>query len=343
MSTEASIERLSQTGSGTGRGPGGPSRGRGSGGALPVLVLAILALVLWTLPAPALAAELIKNGTFDDDLSSWGTINDDENGAAWSPVDADGSATSGSALVSNSHPSAAIFQAPMVQCVTLDGSRTHRIGTEIMVAAGQPVSGEGWLVVIWYASEDCSGNDLSSAIVAKAGSPGTWRSVDEEILPPSGSRSVELRLGVVKNSVGGSLAVHFDNLSLRPKEDDDGPTACEELPGPYLTDDDFPGFRFKVELTNAAGVLAAAAESDCLAETLCVSGAMPGRTEVQVRFIGPRPNGYLWLQVVRFTPSKIRVLAEKISDGTCRLYTLEAISPASDDLDGFVDREAFLP
>lgn len=105
----------------------------------------------------------------------------------------------------------------------------------------------------------------------------------------------------------------------------------------------FPDFRFTIRIFAGANEVPARRESDCLAETLCVSGALPGRSELFVRLIGPRPNGFLWINLVRFTTSRVEVDVEQLSTGQRRSYVLPEIPRESDSLDGLVDRQAFRP
>ncbi len=120
------------------------------------------------------------------------------------------------------------------------------------------------------------------------------------------------------------------------------PAVAADLPGPFLSDTDFPGFRFKVAIT-AGSTFAGRSEAACVPGALCVSGAVPGRPEVFVRLIGPRPNGYLWVQVVRFTPSQVDVLVERTATGQQHTYRLASVAPGTGELSGVEDRTAFLP
>jgi len=113
--------------------------------------------------------------------------------------------------------------------------------------------------------------------------------------------------------------------------------------GDFLTSAAFPDFRFRVRIFNAATPIAGHKETDCIPETLCVSGAITGRSEVFVRIIGPRPNGYLWPTIVRFTPSRVEVDIQQISTGITKTYVLPAVPPDSDELSGLQDRTGFLP
>jgi len=114
-------------------------------------------------------------------------------------------------------------------------------------------------------------------------------------------------------------------------------------PGPYLESPELPGFRFKVRITAGGQEFAGVQEADCLAETLCVSGALAGRSELFLRVIGPRPNGFLWANLVRFTPSRVEVWAEQIATGQVNYYELPALPGHDTELGGLVDKQAFSP
>ncbi len=112
--------------------------------------------------------------------------------------------------------------------------------------------------------------------------------------------------------------------------------------GAWITSASMPGFRVKARLTAGSEVRGVRAEP-CIGETLCLSGALPGRPELFVRVVGPKPNGYLWPTLVRFTTSTAEVWIEQLRTGTVRYYRMEAPSRDSEQLDGFFDRTGFLP
>ncbi|HYU31598.1 MAG TPA: GDSL-type esterase/lipase family protein [Thermoanaerobaculia bacterium] len=121
-------------------------------------------------------------------------------------------------------------------------------------------------------------------------------------------------------------------------------TCAAQLPaGPYLATSEVPGFRFKVRITAGSQVLPGQMEAGCIGETLCVSGALPGRSELFVRIIGPRPNGFLWLNLVRFTTSRVELWAEQTGTGVIHYYDLTALPLDGTELTGLVDKEAFTP
>lgn len=121
------------------------------------------------------------------------------------------------------------------------------------------------------------------------------------------------------------------------------PDAENEPPfGPWLASPSVPGFRFKVRIGDAPGI-AGVRETACLAETLCVSGAVRGRSEVFLRIVGPRPNGLLWPSLIKFTTSAVEVWIEQLATGALRHYRLEGARPEFDELPGFFDRDGFVP
>lgn len=61
------------------------------------------------------------------------------------------------------------------------------------------------------------------------------------------------------------------------------------------------------------------------------------------RIIGPRPNGFLWVNLVRFTVSQVEVWVQRRSGGEIRYYKLPAITGDSSELTGLVGKQAFTP
>lgn len=114
-------------------------------------------------------------------------------------------------------------------------------------------------------------------------------------------------------------------------------------PGPWLSSRTLPGFETKVRIANPEGTIAGTLETDCIPETICVSGAVRGRSEVYVRVVGPKPNGRLWPTLVKFTTSAVEIWIRQISTGTVRYYRLEGARPGFDELPGLFDREGFTP
>jgi len=123
-----------------------------------------------------------------------------------------------------------------------------------------------------------------------------------------------------------------------PQEPPDPPDA------PPLTSSELPGFRVWVVITPQNGpVILGGAADICIPETLCVTGALPDRPEAFVRVVGPKPNGYLWPTLVKFSTSTIEIWIDQVASGQVRYYRLEGASPGHDVLPGLFDRTGFQP
>lgn len=122
------------------------------------------------------------------------------------------------------------------------------------------------------------------------------------------------------------------------------PAAVPSPPeGPWLTSAELPGYRVKVRVAAATGPIPGMAVPACIEDTLCVSGAVAGRSELFVRILGPRPNGYYWPVITRFTPSQVEIWVEQISSQKVNYYFLPAGQRDNPSLPGVVDRTGFLP
>jgi hypothetical protein len=137
----------------------------------------------------------------------------------------------------------------------------------------------------------------------------------------------------------------FDGTVLRRQRFEVTDAGAPPLPGgELLTSTAVPGFRFKVRITDPGGdSRPGTLEPDCLPETLCTAGALEGRTEVLLRVVGPKPNGFLWPTFVRFTTSTVEVWVEKSDTSEVKYYYLPGAVPLSDELDGGFDRVGFVP
>jgi len=121
------------------------------------------------------------------------------------------------------------------------------------------------------------------------------------------------------------------------------PFAPDPPAGPWLETTEIPGFRFKARVVGGNGEVAVRQESECIPETLCISAAIPGRSELFLRMVGPKPNGFLWPNIVKFSTSQIEIWAEQLSSGVVNYYRLDGASPGSDALTGLFDRTGFTP
>lgn len=131
---------------------------------------------------------------------------------------------------------------------------------------------------------------------------------------------------------------------------DDGVELTEYDPAPppappgaqWLTAPQLGDFEVQVRITAGGDVQPVQQElADCDPETVCVSGAVPGRNEALVRVPGPRPNGCFWPTITKLTTSEVEVWVRRISTGEVKYYVVDGSSPGSSDLPGFFDRTGF--
>lgn len=107
-----------------------------------------------------------------------------------------------------------------------------------------------------------------------------------------------------------------------------------------ITSSELPNYRFWVRISDTR---IGTEVADCPAETVCVAGAIPTRAEIFVRIVGPKPNGFLWPNIVKLNTSKTEVWIQQVTTGLTKYYMLPALAPDSETLPGLVDRTGFLP
>jgi hypothetical protein len=117
----------------------------------------------------------------------------------------------------------------------------------------------------------------------------------------------------------------------------------QRAPSAVFSSEHFPDFRFGVRITAGGQEMPVRKEEQCIPETLCVSGALPGRSELFIRIVGPKPNGYLWPTLVKFSTATLEVWITQVSSGVTRYYRLEGAAPGTSDLPGYFDRTGFVP
>lgn len=145
----------------------------------------------------------------------------------------------------------------------------------------------------------------------------------------------------LESNVTGSYTLSLQCSGQEPPPPPPPPPA--NCPSGFFSDPGYPDFCFRVNIGNPGSTIPGTREPDCIDETVCVSGALPGRSELFLRIIGPRPNGYLWPTIVRFTPSRVVVDVLQRSSDQMNQYILSAVPPGTDDLPGRQDRMGFLP
>ncbi len=91
-------------------------------------------------------------------------------------------------------------------------------------------------------------------------------------------------------------------------------------PGPGIRAPGLEDFELRVRFSTTGGQgLAGTLEPGCIPETACFSGSIPGRSELFLRVVGPKPNGFLWPTLVKFSTSRWRSGSSRLSTGVTRL------------------------
>lgn len=294
--------------------------------------------------APASAANLLENWQFAtvNDLTGWSIepgigLN---GGMVWTALDPDNDRGIGSLRLINRANHGDFVWAH--QCIPVDEGTAYRFGVSIHNVDHEPM-GQGTYGLRFYSGLDCEPASALATFDTRAVIPvGTWVPGESgPVTAPPGSRSAALRLGLRKNPVAAGNALA--DFSLPFVERVGGAAAPDPGDEGWFTDPQYPDFQFHVTIGAGASTRQGAWEPVCLPETVCVSGALPGRAEVFLRIVGPRPNGHLWPTLFKASPSRFEVWIEQLSSGVTKQYVLEAAGPGSDELPGLFDRTGFLP
>ena len=300
-----------------------------------VRALGALAASLLAAPA-AFATNLLANPGFDGGAAGWTLVSEvGKVRSEWRPEDATGDPGSGSVRVTHLGDQAASYGGA-TQCLPVAGGASYGVEGRLRIPAGQAATGGAAILLGWFSGPGCSSDSLGYETPVYA-APGGWFLGGTVVVAPGGAHSVVLFLDVFVDAPGAPLVADFDDLRF-----DDG--AAGDPPPPYgswINSSGLPGFVAQVRITAGAPPLQGSKEGDCIAETICASGALPGRPEVFVKVIGPRPNGFYWVQLIRFTPSQVEVWLRQQSSQQVNYYLLGPTTGGV--LRGLEDREAFLP
>ena len=225
---------------------------------------------------------------------------------------------------------------PTVACVQGD-----RFAVEAVFDPTGPAPGDGSPIIttessVLFGHLPGSGGETAVKVVDGREVNGSfWVFASAFALPDVEVRVTDLETGKARSY----RAQEGENLVVADRQ----PFAPNPPAEPWMETSELPGFRFKTRITGGGEEIPTRQEADCVPETLCISGAVPGRSELFLRIVGPKPNGFLQPNVVKFSTSRIEVWAEQLSTGLVNYYLLEGASPGSSDLTGFFDRYGFGP
>lgn len=157
---------------------------------------------------------LVQNFAFDANTQHWG----EETGLviSWSPVDAADGESSGSLLVENQTQADrdGSSMAGGRQCIPVVGGKIYQVGAQVWIPEGQG-DGTGGVQILFHGDEACTGTLVDSVTSNLVSAGANWKTVVLSQRAPTTSRSVRIRLIVVKTFRDDPLKVHFDNVLTR--------------------------------------------------------------------------------------------------------------------------------
>jgi hypothetical protein len=176
----------------------------------------------WALAVAALFAadvaagqSLVFNGGFDSDLSGWAGFGGNTV-IAWSPLDAGGSASSGSVRMEN--PAVGAAPSALEQCVEVGPGAQVRISARYLLEGEG--NGEAAVFALQHQTPDCSGPGHFLPDAGPSGnSTGAWSELSATPTLGPDFRSIVLRVSVT----GNGRVAHFDDLAVEVLEEGTGP------------------------------------------------------------------------------------------------------------------------
>ena len=177
------------------------------------LLLCSLAALL---PAAAAAQNILGNGGFASDLSSW-ILSGVPGSTTWSPLDAGGSAASGSVQIVNASTSFNNNNKGLSQCRAITPGASYDYGVKSRVPTGQANTAIVYILLNFYAGPGCTG-DLSSTFgrLDNTVPSNAWSGRTGTIVAPASAVSVIVFLFVYKQQEGGTVTAYFDDAFFAP-------------------------------------------------------------------------------------------------------------------------------
>ena len=170
-----------------------------------------LVLLGFCLTAQAQSNALANPG-FDSDFSGWGQYFGRI--GEWSSEDADGSGSSGSALLANEGTSDGIVPLVLHQCISAQAEQQYQFGGDLLVPNGQPSNTAAYIFAEPFSNSTCSGNSETFQS-AGSGPAGDWASTSNSITTGPNTMSIRLALGVFKPfGETADAEAYFDNIYL---------------------------------------------------------------------------------------------------------------------------------
>jgi hypothetical protein len=165
-------------------------------------------------------AELITNGSFDQNIDGWSDpVADPNTTIQWYAWDVYSSPTSGSLFIITNMADA--YSDGPWQCVaTTPGTHTASAAVDVNVISTQ-IDPRVEIKLDFFATPDCSGGALPGGDGAVALVSIAWETITTApLVAPAGTKSAQVRLLVGGTYDGKSDSAFFDDVSLLPEPGD---------------------------------------------------------------------------------------------------------------------------
>ena len=159
---------------------------------------------------------LLVNGKFDSSINGWSTLFSTGSGnASWSTLDAHGSVSSGSALVSSTQGNLG-YQ--LLQCVNVLPSRTYEYGLTSRIARNQDPAGRVILGVYEYDVADCNKVGYNYYATSNLNPPlDTWTPYSSTFTTSGTAKSLYFVVAAGFHHTP-PFTINFDDAFLRPRQ-----------------------------------------------------------------------------------------------------------------------------
>lgn len=167
---------------------------------------------LLLLTVPLAAQNLLSNPGFDSNLSGWTSDYGTLLIPTWSPVDALGKAGSGSVSARAVFDAGSGVLPSLFQCVPVTAGNEYALGVRVQIPHGQSNTGIAQIRILFFDGANCTGTFISDNNPGTVSSPSPrFTATGTPMSAPSGARSAQVQLLVLKNEPGGFLIANFDD------------------------------------------------------------------------------------------------------------------------------------
>lgn len=189
---------------------------------MPKLLFALILSVscCWLAAMPAAAQNHLVNSEFDDNLAFWQILNPSI-AAGWDALDVDSDANSGSARVVSTQATAGTDQkgSGLLQCFDVTPGSLLEMSAWAYVPPGQDRNALPDLSVAYFdqpscVSAVCGVSLCGSSDSAQIDTIDIWTLIESTFEVPGDVESVRIFLRPRKIEAGGSVAVHFDAVTV---------------------------------------------------------------------------------------------------------------------------------